>query len=88
MEGPASTERWENDIKWGTPKYLEWLFYQCHFVHHRYGMEWPGIESGHARLEAGDWLVAWYCVRIEFRDNLEISVIITYLFDVAESLRS
>jgi hypothetical protein len=27
---------------------------QCHFVHHKSQMDWPGIEPGHPRWEAGD----------------------------------
>jgi hypothetical protein len=27
---------------------------QCHFVHHKSHMDWPGIEPGPPRWEAGD----------------------------------
>jgi hypothetical protein len=27
---------------------------QCHFVHHKSHMSWPGIEPGPPRWEAGD----------------------------------
>jgi hypothetical protein len=27
---------------------------QCHFVHHKSYMSWPGLETGPSRLEAGD----------------------------------
>jgi len=30
---------------------------QCHFVHHKYQTDWPGIEPGSPRREAGDCLV-------------------------------
>jgi hypothetical protein len=27
---------------------------QCHFVHHKSHMTWPGLETGHLRWEAGN----------------------------------
>jgi hypothetical protein len=36
------------------PKYSRKNLSQCHFVHHKSHMNWPGIETGPARSEAGD----------------------------------
>jgi hypothetical protein len=40
--------RW-NEIDRGKPKYLEKNLFQCHFVHHKFHMDPPGIESGRPR---------------------------------------
>jgi hypothetical protein len=47
--------RW-NEIYRGKPKYSGKTLSQCHFVHHKSHMDWPGIEPGPPRWEAGDWL--------------------------------
>jgi hypothetical protein len=36
------------------PKYSGKKLSQCHFVHHKSHMDWPGIETGPPRWEAGD----------------------------------
>jgi hypothetical protein len=46
--------RW-NEIDRGKPKYLGGKnLSQCHFVHHKFHMDSPGIEPGPPWLEAGD----------------------------------
>jgi hypothetical protein len=45
--------RW-NEIDTGKPKYLEKNLSQYHFVHHKFHMDWPRIEAGSPRSEAGD----------------------------------
>jgi hypothetical protein len=44
--------RW-NEINRGKPKYSEKNLSQCHFVHYKSHMDWPGIEPGPPRWEAG-----------------------------------
>jgi hypothetical protein len=36
------------------PKYSGENLSQCHFIHHKYHMNWPGIEPGPPQWEAGD----------------------------------
>jgi hypothetical protein len=45
--------RW-NEIDKGKPKYSGKNLSQCHFVHNKSHMDWPGIEPGPPQWEAGD----------------------------------
>jgi hypothetical protein len=45
--------RW-NETDRGKPKYSGKNLSQCHFVYHKSRMDWPGIEPGPPRWEAGD----------------------------------
>ena len=33
-----------NDINWPNSKYWKKKQSQCHFVHHKFNIEWPGIK--------------------------------------------
>jgi hypothetical protein len=43
-----------NEIYKGQPKYSGKNLSQYHFVHHKFHMDWLGIEPGPPRWEAGD----------------------------------
>jgi hypothetical protein len=45
--------RW-NEIDSGKLKYSGKNLSQCHFDHHKFHMDWPGIETGPPGWEAGD----------------------------------
>jgi hypothetical protein len=49
----VTEHRW-NEIDRGKPKYTGKNLSQCQFVHHKSHMNWPGIETGLPRWEAGD----------------------------------
>jgi hypothetical protein len=45
-------ESWWNNIDRETKKKnVENNLFQCHFVHHKYRMDWPGLETGPPRYE-------------------------------------
>jgi hypothetical protein len=48
--------RW-NDIDRGKPNNSEKNMSQCHFVHHKFHMDWPGREPETVRWEAGEVVV-------------------------------
>jgi hypothetical protein len=41
----------------------------CHFVYHKFGVVWPGIEPESPRWDADDW-PAWVMERVELRSNV------------------
>jgi hypothetical protein len=52
-------KHWWNDTDEGKPKYLEKNLSQCHYIHRKYQMEWPGIEPVPLRRKAPiDYLIA------------------------------
>jgi hypothetical protein len=51
-----------NEIDRVKPKYSGKTFSPCHLVHHKYHMDWPGIETGPPRW-GGRLLTAWAMAR-------------------------
>jgi hypothetical protein len=41
---------------------LEKVLSQYLFTHHKFHMDWPGIEPGSLLWEAGDWLICLKCI--------------------------
>jgi hypothetical protein len=39
-------DRWWNDTGRGTHTYSEKIVVDCHFVHHKSHVDWPGLEPG------------------------------------------
>jgi hypothetical protein len=52
-----SMGHWWNDIDTGKLKYLQRNLSQCHLLHHKYHMDWPGIEP--RPPTSGWWLTTW-----------------------------
>jgi hypothetical protein len=45
----VNMEQWWNDIDMEKPKDSEKDLFQCHFIHHKSHMDWPGRETGPPR---------------------------------------
>ena len=43
---PALVGHWWNEVDTGKPKYAEKSLSQCHFVHHKSHIDYPGIAPG------------------------------------------
>ena len=48
-------EQWRNDIGRVKPKHSYRNLSECHFVHHKFHRDWPGIEPVPQRCQAVDW---------------------------------
>jgi hypothetical protein len=53
----AIMQQWWSDIDRGKSKYWDRNLSQCHFLHHKSHGNWPGIEPGPPRSEAGNFTV-------------------------------
>jgi hypothetical protein len=48
-----SVEHWRNDTDGGKRKHSEKNLLHCHIVHHKYHMDWTGIETAFPRWDTG-----------------------------------
>ena len=51
-----------DDTSRGQPEVSEINRFQCHSVHHKFHMDWPGIDTWPPQREAGEtnaWAIAW-----------------------------
>jgi hypothetical protein len=56
-----SMEQWWNDIDRAKRKNSEKNLSQCHFVHYKFHVDWPGDKPGHPRWQArGYSLAPWH----------------------------
>jgi hypothetical protein len=70
--------RW-NETDRGKQKYSGKILSQCHFLHHKFHMDWPGIEHGPLRWEAGDY-------RLSHGTAKTVAYLITQTWDFEGSL--
>jgi hypothetical protein len=72
--------RW-NEIDRGKPKYSGKNLSQYHFVHHKSYMDWPGIEPGPPRWEAGHCLSHGTALNFKFQKYLHWPSTVAYWID-------